>query len=273
MMRLKLPILVLLLTLAIPATAEDPFIIVASTTSTENSGLFAHILPLFEKKTHIQVRVIAAGTGQAIRLATSGDADVLLVHHLASEKAFVKEGHGVKRHDLMYNNFVIVGPKSNPASITMGNSAATAFTHIANTKMPFVSRGDDSGTHKKELGIWQVAGIDPRNASGSWYREAGAGMGAVLNTAAVMNAYTLSDRGTWLAFANRGDLMILNAGSSKLLNPYGVILVNQNRHPHVKAELGQKFIDWLIGPDGQKAIASFTINGEQAFFPADKKSP
>ncbi len=264
----KTSILLLMLALANPVAAEDPFIIVASTTSTENSGLFAHILPIFEQKTHIRVRVIAAGTGQAIRLAINGDADVLLVHHRASEEAFVAKGYGVQRHDLMYNDFVVIGPRKDPANIAAMDGAAAALTNIANAETPFVSRGDDSGTHKKELSLWRAAGTDPNKASGAWYQEVGASMGAALNTAAVMNAYTLSDRGTWLAFANRGDLVILSKGDPKLLNPYGVILVSQNKHPHVKTELGQRFIDWLTGPEGQTAIASFTINGEQAFFPS-----
>ena len=266
-MRSALSILSLLMALAFPALADNSFITVASTTSTENSGLFGHILPLFEQKTGIRVRVIAAGTGQAIRLAANGDADVLLVHHRQSEEAFVAAGLGVRRHPLMSNDFVIVGPRNDPAAIGDMSGAAQAFTAIAQAKAPFVSRGDDSGTHKKELALWRAAATDSRDASGSWYREIGSGMGAALNTAAAMNAYTLSDRGTWLAFANRRNLVVLNQGDPRLFNPYGVILVNPQRHPHVKAKAGQILIDWLTSPEGQAAIASFTINGERAFFP------
>jgi tungstate transport system substrate-binding protein len=251
-------------------SAEDRFIVVASTTSTQNSGLFDHILPKFTEKTGIEVRVVAVGTGQAIRLARNGDADVLLVHHRPSEEKFVAEGFGVKRHDVMYNDFVIVGPKTDPAGIGGMTDAAAALTKIADAKATFVSRGDDSGTHKKELGLWGDTGVDTAAASGSWYREVGAGMGATLNSAAGMSAYTLSDRGTWLSFKNRDDLTVLVEGDERLFNPYGVILVNEKKHPQVKSEMGQEFVDWLLSPAGQSEIASFKVNGEQLFHPNAK---
>ena len=260
-------LLALAAALAPLSAAGDEFITVASTTSTENSGLFAHILPRFEKQTAIQVRVVAVGTGQALRLARNGDADVLLVHHRPSEEAFVAEGFGVERHAVMANDFVIVGPAVDPAGVGAMKDAAGALAAIAAAAATFVSRGDDSGTHKKELALWRAANIDPAGASGGWYREAGAGMGATLNMASAIDAYTLADRGTWLSFANKGNLTILAEGDARLSNPYGVILVNPRRHPHVKAAAGQKFIDWLIGGAGQGAIAAFTIAGKQAFFP------
>ncbi len=249
------------------ASAAETFIIVASTTSTKNSGLFDHILPLFEKKTGIQVRVVAVGTGQAIRLAQNGDADVLLVHHRPSEEKFVAEGFGVKRFDVMYNDFVVVGPDGDPARIAGMTDAAKALQKIAGAGAPFVSRGDDSGTHKKELGLWRAAGVDVVQASGSWYRETGSGMGATLNTASAMQAYALADRGTWLSFRNRAGMRVLVEGDRRLFNPYGVILVNPERHPHVKADLGRKFIAWLISPAGQAAIGAFRIDGELLFKP------
>ncbi len=251
----------------LPAAGAE-FITVASTTSTENSGLFDYILPRFEKRTGIRVRVVAVGTGQALRLARNGDADVLLVHHRPAEEAFVAAGFGIKRHSVMANDFVIVGPAVDPAGIGGMKDAAGALAGIASAGVPFMSRGDDSGTHRKELALWRAAEIDPAGASGGWYREAGAGMGATLNMASAMDAYTLADRGTWLAFANKGGLTILAEGDKRLRNPYGAILVNPERHPHVKAAAGQRFIDWLIGGEGQRAIAAFTIGGKQAFFPA-----
>ena len=252
---------------AAEAASNKPFIIVASTTSTDNSGLFAHLLPMFTAESGIQVRVVARGTGQAIRMAESGDADVLLVHHRASEERFVAQGHGLARHDVMYNDFVILGPSDDPAAIAGLADAATALTRIALTGSTFLSRGDDSGTHKKELELWRAAGIDPSQASGQWYRETGAGMGATLNTASALDAYLLSDRATWLAFRNKGTLSVLAEGDPSLRNPYGVILVNPARHPHVKADHGQAFIDWLVGEAGQGAIGAFRIDGQQAFFP------
>ena len=253
-----------------PAQAAERYITLVGTTSTDNSGLYGEILPLFIAKTGIRVRVVSVGTGRAINIAKNGDADVLLVHHRESEDKFVTEGYGVMRHDVMYNDFIIVGPEDDPANIQGLKSVADGLAQIAATKNFFVSRGDDSGTHKKELAIWKIAGIDAAKASGQWYREAGAGMGATLNTASAMPAYTLSDRGTWLKFENRGGLRLLAENDPLLLNPYGVIPVNPKRHPHVKEKLGQAFIDWITGPQGQAAIAAYRIKGRQAFFPNAK---
>jgi len=251
-----------------PSAAEDArFITVASTTSTENSGLFGFILPKFEQATGIQVRVVAVGTGQAIKIAERGDADVLFVHHPASEEKFVADGFGVKRYPVMHNDFVVVGPADDPAGVKTAGGAAEAFAKIAESGSVFTSRGDDSGTHKKELALWEAAGVDPRSAPGGWYRETGSGMGATLNVASGMDAYALTDRGTWLAFANRGGLEIVYEGDPAIFNPYGVILVNPDKHPHVKAADGQAFIDWLVSAEGQASIAAFRIEGEQAFFP------
>lgn len=249
------------------APAETEFILVQSTTSTEQSGLFGHILPLFEAKSDIEVRVVAVGTGQAIKNAQNGDGDVLLVHSRTDEERFVAEGWGVRRIDVMYNDFVLVGPLSDPASIAAGRDAAAAMAAIAEAKAPFASRGDDSGTHKAELKLWREAGVEVTGARGSWYRETGSGMGPTLNMAAGMNAYALTDRGTWLSFKNRGELAILVEGDRRLFNQYGVVLVNPARHLNVKAEAGQAFVDWLTGPEGQAAIATFKIDGQQLFFP------
>jgi len=243
------------------------YITVASTTSTRNSGLYDHILPVFTKNTGIEVRVVAVGTGQAIRMAANGDSDVLFVHHTASEKKFVADGFGVERFDVMYNDFVIVGPKSDPAGVTGTKDVTKAVADIVENKAAFASRGDDSGTHKKELGLWKAAGADPKAASGSWYRETGSGMGATLNTASAMNAYALTDRATWLKFKNKGDLQILVEGDERLFNQYGIILVNPKKHSHVKAEAGQEFIDWVLSKEGQMAIGEYRIEGLQAFFP------
>jgi tungstate transport system substrate-binding protein len=253
-----------------PVIGEDKCITVASTTSTENSGLFGHLLPIFQEKTGIEVRVVAVGTGQAIELARHGDADVLFVHHKPSEEKFVADGFGVERHEVMYNDFVIVGPAADPAGIKGDKDVVDALTKIAAAATPFASRGDDSGTHKAELALWQEAGVDVAGASGTWYRETGSGMGPTLNTAAGMDAYALTDRGTWLAFDNRQNLAIMVEGDPRLFNQYGIILVNQAKHPHVKAELGQTFIDWVLSAEGQDAIAAFKINGQQAFFPNAK---
>ena len=247
--------------------AEDKFIIVQSTTSTQNSGLFEHILPMFTAKTGIDVRVVAVGTGQALKNAENGDGDVVLVHSKPDEEKFVAEGWGVKRQDVMYNDFVIVGPAADPAKITGLEDAAEAFKKIAEAQAPFASRGDDSGTNKAELKLWQDAGVDPKPASGTWYLETGSGMGATLNTAVGKQAYTLTDRGTWLSFANKADFKVLVEGDPKLFNQYGVILVNPAKHANVKAKEGQAFIDWLTGSEGQAAIAGYTIGGEQLFFP------
>jgi tungstate transport system substrate-binding protein len=249
------------------ARAGDRFITVASTTSTQDSGLFDYLLPIFTAKTGIEVRVVAKGTGEAIKLARPGDADVLFVHHKPSEEKFVAEGYGVKRYQLMYNDFLLVGPKADPAGIAGTKDVVEGLTRIAAAKAPFVSRGDDSGTNKAELALWKLAAIDPTQASGGWYRAVGAGMGPTLNTAAGMEAYTLTDRATWLAFRNKGDLVAVVEGDQRLFNQYGVTLVNPAKFPHVKAEDGQAFIDWLVSPEGQKAIAGFKINGQQLFFP------
>ena len=249
------------------ATAQQRFITVASTTSTEQSGLFGYLLPIFEKNTGIQVRVVAVGTGQALDLARRGDADVVFVHAKAAEEKFVREGHGVKRYPVMYNDFVLIGPKSDPAKIAGGNNVAWALRKIQAREAPFVSRGDRSGTHIAELDLWKASGIDLEKVRGAWYRDTGQGMGPALNTAASMNAYLLADRATWLAFKNRGDLAILVEGDRALFNQYGVMLVNPEKHPSVKKELGQAFIDWLVSPEGQKAIADYKIGGEQLFFP------
>lgn len=255
---------------AVTAQAETPFITIASTTSTANSGLFEALLPPFEKQSGVEVRVVAVGTGKAIRLAKNGDADVLLVHHKPSEDAFVEAGYGVERFDVMYNDFVLIGPKADPANIKNLDNIHIVFGQIAKSKAAFVSRGDDSGTHKKELGLWRNASVNVNIASGSWYRETGSGMGATLNTASAMNAYTLSDRATWLKFGNKGDLAILFEGDEKMFNQYGVILVNPKKHSHIKVALGQQFIDWLRAKDGQQLIRNYKIAGNQAFFPNAK---
>lgn len=249
------------------AVAEDKFIIVQSTTSTQNSGLFEHILPLFTKKTGIEVRVVAVGTGQALKNAENGDGDVVLVHSKPDEEKFVADGWGVKRYDVMYNDFIIVGPAADPAKIAGVKDPVQAFKQIAEAKAPFASRADDSGTNKAELKLWQGAGTDAKASSGSWYLETGSGMGATLNTAVGKQAYALTDRGTWLSFVNKDDFKVLVEGDPKLFNQYGVILVNPQKHPNVKAKEGQAFIDWLIGSDGQAAIASYKIGGQQLFFP------
>ena len=254
------------LTLASSALAQR-FITVASTTSTEQSGLFKHILPIFEKKTGIRVRVVALGTGQALDVARRGDADVVFVHARAQEEKFVSEGHGVKRMPVMYNDFVLIGPKADPAKIAGGKDIAHALARIKAAAAPFVSRGDRSGTHSAELRLWKTAGIDMPKEKGAWYRETGQGMGPALNTASSMGAYVLADRATWLAFRNRGDLAIAVEGDKRLFNQYGVILVNPDRHKNVKRADGQAFIDWIVSPEGQKAIAGYNIGADQLFFP------
>ena len=250
-----------------PTLADERFIVVASTTSTQDSGLFDYLLPLFTKKTGIEVRVVAKGTGQAIDLAKKGDADVLFVHDKKSEEKFVADGFGVKRFEVMYNDFIIVGPQADPVGIKGASDAPAALAKIAAAAAPFASRGDDSGTHKAELRLWKEAGVDVKAASGTWYRETGSGMGPTLNTAAGMGAYVLADRGTWLAFKNKGDLEILVEGDKRLFNQYGIMLVNPAKFPHVKAADGQVFLDWVISPEGQQAIANYRIEGQQLFFP------
>ncbi len=252
---------------AVPAVAEAPFIVVQSTTSTQNSGLLDYILPGFEAETGIDVRVVAVGTGQAIRNAINGDGDVLLVHAKPAEEKFVADGWGVERFDVMYNDFVLVGPKSDPAKVKGGTDIVSALRAVSDAEVPFASRGDDSGTHKAEMGHWEGAGIDPTSASGTWYRETGSGMGATLNVASGMDAYVLTDRATWQSFGNKGNLELMVEGDPRLFNQYGVILVNPEKHPRVRAAAGQRFIDWLKGPDGQAAIASYRLNGQQLFFP------
>jgi tungstate transport system substrate-binding protein len=252
---------------AAPARAQDKSIVVASTTSTQDSGLFGHILPLFKAKTGIDVKVVAQGTGQALDTGRRGDADVLFVHAKAQEEKFVADGFGVKRYPVMYNDFVLIGPKSDPAGIKGMTDVAEALKAIKSKGAPFISRGDRSGTHIAELDLWKAAGIDIGKEKGPWYKEIGQGMGAALNTASAANAYVLADRGTWLSFKNRGDLDILVAGDKRLFNQYGVMLVNPEKHPHVKKALGQAFIDWLVSPEGQKAIADYKINGQELFFP------
>ena len=249
------------------AFAQEKFITVASTTSTEQSGLFGHILPIFEKETGIKVRIVALGTGQALDLARRGDADVAFVHAKAAEEKFLREGYGVKRFPVMYNDLVLIGPKSDPAKCAGGKDITEALKKIQSSQAPFVSRGDKSGTHMAELDLWKVSGVDIDKTKGAWYRDTGQGMGPALNTAGSMNAYILSDRGTWLAFKNRADLAVLVEGDKRLFNQYGVMLVNPEKHPSVKKDLGQAFIDWLVSPGGQKAIADYKINGEQLFFP------
>jgi tungstate transport system substrate-binding protein len=252
---------------AAPAPAQDRSIVVASTTSTQDSGLFGHLLPLFRLKTGIDVKVVAQGTGQALDTGRRGDADVLFVHAKAQEEKVVADGFAVKRYPVMYNDFVLIGPKSDPAGIKGLRDVAEAFKTVKAKAAPFISRGDRSGTHIAELDLWKAAGIDIGKEKGPWYKEIGQGMGAALNTASASNAYLLADRGTWLSFKNRGDLDVLVAGDHRMFNQYGVMLVNPAKHPHVKKELGQAFIDWLVSADGQKAIADYKIEGQQLFFP------
>ncbi|MFL1873914.1 extracellular solute-binding protein [Hansschlegelia beijingensis] len=249
--------------------AEPASIIVASTTSTEQSGLFKHILPLFKEKTGIEVKVVALGTGQALDVARRGDADVVLVHDRPAEEKFLAESFAKARHDVMYNDFVLIGPKDDPAGVK-GLDVLEAFRKLAAAKAPFVSRGDRSGTHNAELRLWKGADVDLAAVRGDWYRDVGQGMGPALNTASASNAYLLADRGTWLSFKNRGDLTILVEGDKRLFNQYGVMLVNPEKHPTVKVKEGQAFVDWLISKDGQDAIAAYKIGGEQLFFPNAK---
>ena len=268
-MKLRKLGLALLILACLAAARAEPgaSITVASTTSTEQSGLFGYLLPRFTEATNIGVKVVAVGTGQALDIGRRGDADVVFVHDRPAEDKFMSEGQGVKRFDVMYNDFVIVGPKSDPAHIAGDKDVADALRKIAAAKAPFISRGDRSGTHEAELRLWKIAGIDIADEKGTWYRSIGQGMGAALNMASASNAYVLSDRGTWLSFRNRGDLAIVVQGDKRLFNQYGVMLVNPAKHPTVKKELGQQFIDWLISPDGQNAIAGYRINGQQLFFP------
>ncbi|HEY8578369.1 MAG TPA: extracellular solute-binding protein [Beijerinckiaceae bacterium] len=250
-----------------PALAQERSIVVASTTSTQDSGLFGHILPLFEARSGVKVKVVAQGTGQALETGRRGDADVVFVHAKPQEEAFVAAGHGVARFDVMYNDFVLIGPRADPAGVAGSKDVAAALRAIAQKQAPFVSRGDKSGTHAAELALWKLAGADPATGKGGWYRDIGQGMGAALNTAAAMGAYTLSDRATWLSFRNRAALTVVVEGDRRLFNQYGVMLVNPRRHPHVKRAEGQAFVDWLVSPEGQKAIAGYRVGGEQLFVP------
>ena len=270
-MDLKLRIAIAVLGAALvapaPARSAERYIVVSSTTSTENSGLFKYLLPMFREKSGIEVRVVAQGTGQALDMGKRGDCDVVFVHNKNAELKMVKEGWFVDRHDVMYNDFVIVGPKSDPAKVTGMTDVTAALKKILAAQAPFASRGDRSGTHSAELRLWKAAGVDLARQKGGWYRETGSGMGATLNTAAGMNAYALTDRGTWLSFKNRQDLTIVVQGDKRLFNQYGVMLVNPAKHAYVKKADGTAFIDWLISPEGQQAIAGYQIGGEQLFFP------
>ncbi len=263
------PVLILaaaMVFLATHAGAQEKSIVVASTTSTQDSGLFGYLLPIFKAKTGIDVKVVAQGTGQALDTARRGDADVVFVHAKSAEEKFLAEGFSVKRYPVMYNDFVLIGPQSDPAGIK-GKDIVTALKTIKDKAAPFISRGDRSGTHIAEINLWQDAGIDIAKDNGPWYREIGQGMGAALNMASASNAYVLSDRGTWLAFKNRGDLVIVVEGDKRLFNQYGVMLVNPAKYPSVKKDLGQQFIDWLVSPEGQNVIAGYKINGAQLFYP------
>jgi tungstate transport system substrate-binding protein len=250
-----------------PTFAQEKSIVVASTTSTQDSGLFEYLLPLFTRKTGITVKVVAQGTGQALDTGRRGDADVVFVHAKSAEEIFLAEGQGVKRFPVMYNDFVLIGPKSDPAGIKGMKDVGRAFTTIKDKKADFISRGDRSGTHIAELALWKASGIDIEKDKGAWYKSIGQGMGAALNTASAGNGYVLSDRGTWIHFKNKGDLQILVEGDKRMFNQYGVMLVNPEKHPSVKKELGQTFIDYLISPEGQMDIANYKINGEQLFYP------
>jgi len=268
----KLPTLMLLgsTLFTTAALAEEKSILLQSTTSTANSGLYDAILPKFTAKTGIKVNVVAVGTGQAIKNAQNGDGDVLLVHAKPAEEKFVADGYGVERFDVMYNDFIIVGPPSDPAGVGGTKDAPTALKQIAEKGAVFTSRGDNSGTHKKEMALWKDAGVDPTKASGDWYRETGSGMGATLNTAVGMGAYTITDRGTWISFKNKADYKILVEGDPNLFNQYGIILVDPKKHPNVKVAEGQAFIDWILSDEGQQAIADYKLDGQQLFFPNAK---
>ena len=269
----SLTVVFLLLLGSASAVAQEPFITVASTTSTEESGLFGYLLPSFTKETGIEVRVVAVGTGQALKIGEHGDCDVVFVHDRPAELAFVEQGFGIDRHEVMYNDFILVGPKADPAHVDGSKDIVASLRKIADAKSPFIARGDDSGTSKAEMRLWKDAGIDPKTARGGWYRDTGSGMGQTLNTAAAMDGYTLSDRGTWLSFRNKQNLTIVVEGDRRLFNQYGVMLVNPAKYPHVKQDLSLKFINWLTSANGQEAIADYKIDGAQLFFPDAKGSP
>ena len=267
MLSRRLLLAIAAIALASPAMAQEKSIVVASTTSTQDSGLFGYLLPIFKQKTGIDVKVVAQGTGQALDTARRGDADVVFVHAKSAEEKFLSEGFGVKRFPVMYNDFVLIGPKGDPAGIKGSRDIVASLKAIKDKAAPFISRGDRSGTHIAEIALWKVAGVDIEKDKGDWYKSIGQGMGAALNTASASNAYVLTDRGTWLAFKNRGELVIAVEGDKRLFNQYGVMLVNPEKHPAVKKQLGQQFIDWLISPEGQNVIAGYKINGEQLFYP------
>jgi tungstate transport system substrate-binding protein len=272
--RLVASLALVALAAAFPAAAfaQEKFIVVASTTSTEDSGLFKHILPIFKAKTGIDVRVVAQGTGQALATARKGDADVVFVHDRVAELRFVEEGFGVDRREVMYNDFIIVGPKADPAKVAASKDVIGSLKKIAASQSPFASRGDKSGTNAAELRYWKQAEIDPQTGKGTWYRETGSGMGPTLNTASAMGAYAFTDRGTWLSFKNPGELIIVVEGDNKLFNQYGVMLVNPAKYPHVKKDLGMQFVDWVTSPEGQAAIAGYKVGGQQLFFPNYRKA-
>jgi len=267
MLSRRLLLVLCALAVASPAVAQDKSIVVASTTSTQDSGLFGYLLPIFKQKTGIDVKVVAQGTGQALDTARRGDADVVFVHAKSAEEKFLSEGFGVKRYPVMYNDFILIGPASDPAGVKGSKDIVASLTTIKNKGAPFISRGDRSGTHIAELALWKAAGIDIESSKGPWYKAIGQGMGAALNTASAANAYVLADRGTWLAFKNRGTLAIAVEGDKRLFNQYGVMLVNPAKHPTVKKDLGQQFINFLVSPEGQKVIAGYKVNGEQLFYP------
>jgi tungstate transport system substrate-binding protein len=267
MLSRRLLLAIVSIAIASPATAQEKSIVVASTTSTQDSGLFGYLLPIFKQKTGIDVKVVAQGTGQALDTARRGDADVVFVHAKSAEEKFLSEGFGVKRFPVMYNDFVLIGPKGDPAGIKGSKNIIASLKAIKDKVVPFISRGDRSGTHIAELALWKVAGIDIEKDKGDWYKSIGQGMGAALNIASAANAYVLTDRGTWLAFKNRGELAVAVEGDKRLFNQYGVMLVNPEKHPAVKKQLGQQFIDWLISAEGQNVIAGYKINGEQLFYP------
>ena len=267
MLSRRLLLVIAAIALTSPAVAQEKSIVVASTTSTQDSGLFGYLLPIFKQKTGIDVKVVAQGTGQALDTSRRGDADVVFVHAKAAEEKFLSDGFGVKRFPVMYNDFVLIGPKGDPAGIKGSKDIVASLKAIKDKAAPFISRGDRSGTHTAEIALWNVAGIDIEHDKGDWYKSIGQSMGAALNAASASDAYVLADRGTWLAFKNRGELVIAVEGDKRLFNQYGVMLINPDKHPAVKKQLGQQFIDWLVSPEGQNVIAGYKINGEQLFYP------